>query len=96
MSRRLRSIRSHTIDILHQSNFNRVIAFKRWSADEEVIILTSLNDAPFANGYVIEKDALATLSAPALDTLVGRSIADVTCNAPFLLAMHNAKKTGRS
>ena len=59
LSRRLRSIRSHTIDILHQSNVNRVIAFKRWSADEEVIILASLNDAPFAKGYVIEKDALA-------------------------------------
>ena len=38
LSRRLRSIRSHTIDILHQSNVNRVIAFKRWSGDEEVII----------------------------------------------------------
>ncbi len=59
LSRRLRSIRSHAIDILHQSNVNRVIAFKRWSADEEVIILASLNDAPFAKGYVIEKDALA-------------------------------------
>lgn len=39
-------------------------------------------------------DALSehgTLSADALDVLVGRSIADVTCNAPFLLAMHNAR-----
>ena len=38
LSRRLRSIRSHNIDILHQSNSNRVIAFKRWSGAEEVII----------------------------------------------------------
>jgi hypothetical protein len=37
-----------------------------------------------------------TLSADALDALVGRSIADVTCNAPFLLAMHSADKAGRS
>ena len=36
-----------------------MIAFKRWSADEEVIIVASLNNTPFANGYVIEKDALA-------------------------------------
>jgi 1,4-alpha-glucan branching enzyme len=59
LGRRLRSIRSHNIDILHQSNLNRVIAFKRWSGDEEVIILASLNNAAFANGYVIEKDAAA-------------------------------------
>jgi 1,4-alpha-glucan branching enzyme len=59
LSRRLRSIRSHNIDILHQSNANRVIAFKRWSGDEEVIILASLNNAAFGNGYVIEKDAAA-------------------------------------
>ena len=32
--------------------------------------------------------AQRTLSATALDALVGRSIADVKCNAPFLLAMH--------
>ena len=59
LSRRLRSIRSHNIDILHQSNPNRVIAFKRWSGDEEVIVVASLNNAPFANGYVIEKDLIA-------------------------------------
>ena len=59
LSRRLRSIRSQNIDILHQSNANRVIAFKRWSGDEEVIIVASLNNTPFANGYVIEKDLLA-------------------------------------
>ena len=45
LSRRLRSIRSHNIDILHQSNANRVIAFKRWSGDEEVIVVASLNNA---------------------------------------------------
>jgi len=59
LSRRLRSIRSHNIDILHQWNSNRVIAFKRWGADEQVIIVASLNNIPFENGYVIEKDVLA-------------------------------------
>lgn len=59
LSRRQRSIRSHNIDILHQSNANRVIAFKRWSGDEEVIVVASLNNAPFADGYTIEKDHLA-------------------------------------
>jgi 1,4-alpha-glucan branching enzyme len=59
LTRRLRSIRSHNIDILHQSNINRVIGFKRWSGGEEVIILASFNNAAFDNGYAIEKDALA-------------------------------------
>jgi 1,4-alpha-glucan branching enzyme len=59
LSRRLRSIRGHNIDILHQSNSNRVIAFKRWQGAEEVIVVASLNNSAFAGGYVIEKDLLA-------------------------------------
>lgn len=56
---RLSSLHSHNIDILHQSNDNRVIAFKRWSGDEEIIIAASMNNAPFADGYIVEKDTLA-------------------------------------
>jgi 1,4-alpha-glucan branching enzyme len=63
LSRRLSSIRSHNIDILHQSNSNRVIAFKRWNGDEEVLIVASLNNTTFSNGYVIEKDLLAIPNA---------------------------------
>ncbi|CAH1209304.1 1,4-alpha-glucan branching enzyme [Candidatus Nitrotoga sp. BS] len=59
LSRRLRSIRSQDIDILHLSNSNRVIAFKRWRGDEEVIIVASLNNTAFVDGYIIEKDLLA-------------------------------------
>jgi 1,4-alpha-glucan branching enzyme len=59
LSRRLRSIRTHNIDILHQSNANRVIAFKRWNGSEEVIVVASLKDTAFADGYVIHKDVLA-------------------------------------
>jgi hypothetical protein len=33
--------------------------------------------------------AKTTLSAKALDKLVGRSVDDVKVNAPFLLAMHD-------
>jgi 1,4-alpha-glucan branching enzyme len=60
---RLRSLRSHDIDILQHWDPNRVIAFKRWSGDEEVIIVASLNNASFTNGYVIEKDLLAIPNA---------------------------------
>jgi 1,4-alpha-glucan branching enzyme len=63
LSRRLPSIRSQNIDILHQSNANRVIAFKRWSGNEEVIIIVSLNNTSFDSGYVIEKDLLAIPNA---------------------------------
>lgn len=59
LSNRLPSVRARNIDILHQSNADRVIAFKRWSGAEEVIILASFNNTPFANGYVIRKDPLA-------------------------------------
>ncbi len=63
LSRRLRSIRSHNIDILHQRNEERVIAFKRWSGDEEVIIVASLANTAFTNGYIIEKDLVAVPNA---------------------------------
>jgi len=63
LTRRLRAVRSQNIDILHQSNQDRVIAFKRWTGGEEVIIVASLNDAAFANGYVIEKDLVAIPTA---------------------------------
>ncbi len=59
LGRSLRSIRSHNIDILHESNDNRVIAFKRWTGDEQLIIFASFNNTPFAGGYVIQKDSLA-------------------------------------
>jgi 1,4-alpha-glucan branching enzyme len=62
LSRRLRSIRSHNIDILHANNPNRILAFKRWSGNEEVIIVASLNNTAF-NNYGIEKDLLAIPNA---------------------------------
>jgi 1,4-alpha-glucan branching enzyme len=58
LSRRLPAIRTHNIDILHQSNHNRVIAFKRWIGTEQLIILASFNDVAFSNGYIIQKDSV--------------------------------------
>ncbi len=63
LRRRLRPVRSHNIDILHASNVNRIIAFKRWSDNGEIIIVASLNNRPFTDGYVIEKDLLAIPNA---------------------------------
>jgi 1,4-alpha-glucan branching enzyme len=58
LRKRTRALRSQDIDILHQSNENRVLAFKRWIDDDEIIVVASFNDTAFANGYVIAKDLL--------------------------------------
>lgn len=59
LSRRFQSIRSRNIDILYQSNNDRLIAFKRWDGDEQIIIVASFNNIAFSNGYVIQKDLMA-------------------------------------
>ena len=40
-----------------------MVAFKRWSGDEQVIILASFSNTAFTGGYVIEKDLLAIPNA---------------------------------
>lgn len=55
---RMRPLHSHNIDILHESNSDRVVAFKRWSGDEEVIVAASLNNQPL-DGYTVAKDEMA-------------------------------------
>lgn len=56
---RFRALRSQDIDILHQHDANRIIAFKRWSGEQQVMVFASLNNVPFNSGYVIVKDPLA-------------------------------------
>jgi 1,4-alpha-glucan branching enzyme len=63
LNHRLEAVRSLNIDILHLSNPNRVIAFKRWNGDDQVIIAASFNNTPFADGYVVTKDLLAIPNA---------------------------------
>jgi predicted nucleic acid-binding protein len=60
-SRRLRSIRSHNIDILNVFNSNRVITFKRWSGNEEVVIVVSLVACELR--YSVEKKGSTSLTA---------------------------------
>lgn len=47
-------LRSHNIDIIHVHNANRVIVFKRWDETEEFLVVASLNNSPFAKGYMLE------------------------------------------
>lgn len=51
-------LRSHEIDILHVHNANRVIVFKRWDDMEALLVVASLNNQPFAEGYIIESSRL--------------------------------------
>jgi 1,4-alpha-glucan branching enzyme len=48
--------RSRTIDVIYTHNDNRVIAFTRSAPGQTLLVLASLNDAAFPNGYVIGTD----------------------------------------
>lgn len=47
------ALRSRNIEVIHASNENRVLAFTRWHDSESYLVLASLNDRPFSDGYVI-------------------------------------------
>jgi 1,4-alpha-glucan branching enzyme len=48
--------RSTALDVIHLDNDNRVIAFTRSAPLPQLLILASLNDAPFDQGYFIGTD----------------------------------------
>jgi 1,4-alpha-glucan branching enzyme len=56
MRRANRALRSRKIDIVHASDPNRIIAFTRRDAQTEVLVVASLNNHPFQNGYRIQTD----------------------------------------
>jgi 1,4-alpha-glucan branching enzyme len=45
--------RSRSIDVIYTHNANRVIAFTRSSGTQQLLVMASLNDAPFVQGYVM-------------------------------------------
>jgi len=59
LRKRLASVRSSNLYVVYQSNSNRLLVFKRWSAGEEVLIFASLNNAAFDRGYVVQADMLS-------------------------------------
>jgi 1,4-alpha-glucan branching enzyme len=48
--------RSNVLDVICTDNGNRVIAFTRNAAGQNLLVLASLNDAAFGSGYVIATD----------------------------------------
>lgn len=51
------AVRSHEIDVLHAHDQNRVIAFTRRQAENELLVVASLNNHPFLNGYILQSDS---------------------------------------
>jgi len=59
LGNRLRAIRGSNLHIVHASNDNRVLVFKRWRGSEELLVVASLNNQPFEFGYAIESDPIS-------------------------------------
>jgi 1,4-alpha-glucan branching enzyme len=54
---KLPAARSREIDVIYRHNDNRVIAFTRTAPEQDLLVIASLNDTPFANGYMIGTDS---------------------------------------
>jgi 1,4-alpha-glucan branching enzyme len=52
------ALHSRNIDVVHTSNENRVLAFTRWHDQESILVVASLNDQPFTDGYYIRHPAV--------------------------------------
>lgn len=51
-------LRSRQIEIVHVHNIHRVIAFRRWDEQEELLVVASLNNAPFTHEYDLKHERL--------------------------------------
>jgi 1,4-alpha-glucan branching enzyme len=56
LSRQLAPVRSRNIDILHVNDSSRVLAFKRWRGDNQVLIAASWNNQSFPQ-YTVSVDS---------------------------------------
>jgi 1,4-alpha-glucan branching enzyme len=59
-SRRHAAARSQEIDIIHALGSNRVIAFTRSAGSDKLLLVASLRNQPFLDGYVIQTDPSRT------------------------------------
>ncbi|MFO0956392.1 MAG: alpha-amylase family glycosyl hydrolase [Isosphaeraceae bacterium] len=51
-------LRSRNIDVIHVHDGNRVLAWRRWGAGEEFLVLSSLNNRPFDAGYTVASGSI--------------------------------------
>jgi 1,4-alpha-glucan branching enzyme len=47
------ALRSFNLDVVYTQNDNRLLAFRRWDSTAELLVVASLNNASFSNGYTI-------------------------------------------
>src|SRR5262249_43147647 len=52
------SIRARQMEVVYRHRDNRILAFRRRGADEDFLIIASLNNAPFAGGYSLRDTSL--------------------------------------
>jgi 1,4-alpha-glucan branching enzyme len=52
------ALRARSLDVLYTWNDNRVIAFLRSSPTGQMLVVASLNNLPFKDGYVLQSDRL--------------------------------------
>lgn len=52
------TIASPNVALVHVHDANRVIAFRRWLGDDDFLVVCSLNNAPFADGYWLDSGAI--------------------------------------
>jgi 1,4-alpha-glucan branching enzyme len=48
------ALRSRNIEIVYTHNQNRILVFKRWDENEEYLVIASLNNNDFGNGYFLQ------------------------------------------
>src|SRR4029079_11870734 len=49
--------RSHHLDVVHVLNATRVLAFTRRQGSNELLVVASLRNAPYLDGYILETSA---------------------------------------
>jgi 1,4-alpha-glucan branching enzyme len=49
--------RSRTIDIIHENGAGRVIAFTRTDGTQQLLVIASLSNTPYTQGYVLNSDS---------------------------------------
>lgn len=57
------ALRSPGIEIVYTHNEDRILAFRRWSGDEEFLVIASLNNRPFKDGYPLVPWLMIVLAA---------------------------------
>jgi len=53
------ALRSRDCEVVHTHDDNRVIAFRRWAAGEDMLVVASLNNWAFRNGYRLQDSRIA-------------------------------------